>query len=265
MIIEKLVVKTGTQCSLCCEKCGEFNPYLTQKGMSFSLDDETLSRDVYKIAHCVERIKCVHVAGGEPFLHSDLFLFISYLSTINNIDRIEIVTNGTILPDDIFLQLLCVLKDKVNVLVSDYSASGIDNRHVIKSLREFGVPFKLLQDMVWKDKTNASYNPLDAKELRYIAENCTTYRKVSYFSLINGIITAHCPTAGSLLFYHNLHKTFPDTFFDLHEIPDNIVLSKLERLQSADAIPMCQYCLPSYIAKDCPAGLQLCEVHNNNL
>lgn len=34
MIVEKLVIKTGSTCTLKCEKCGEFNPYLKDKNRS---------------------------------------------------------------------------------------------------------------------------------------------------------------------------------------------------------------------------------------
>ena len=257
MVIEKLVVKTGTQCSLRCKKCGEFNPYLSQKGKGFSLSANELADDVFKIYQCIDRVKCVHVAGGEPLLHRDLFLFLSFLFGLNNIERVEIVTNGTIIPDAVTMHTLSVNKGKAIVLISDYSASGVDNRSVVNALEEAGVSYHLMSDMVWKDKSEASYKRLSEEELLLIANNCDTFRQASYFSLINGVVTAHCPTAGSLLYYHDLYEQCPDHYFDLRSVPDGEVRSELSKLLTNSALPMCQYCVPSYLAEKCPAGEQI--------
>lgn len=257
MIIEKLVVKTGSACTLKCEKCGEFNPYLGNKGKAFLVDAERLSRDVYKIAKAVDAINVVHVAGGEALLHKDIFLFLSYIYAIPNIDKIELVTNGTVVPDGIVLDLLMQLKSKIIVLISDYSASGVDNHVVIETFKKNKINYRVMRDMKWQDRSDISDKKLDEAELKYIAENCASYRKQPYFTLNNGIISAHCPTAGSILYYLDLYNECQGHYKDIRTISDEDMLMELKKINDADYLPMCSYCIPSWDVKYCQAGKQI--------
>ena len=254
-IIEKLVVKTGTACSLKCEKCGEYNPYFAQKGKIFCPGAKKLSEDVFRIANNVNMINIVHIAGGEPFIHDDIHLLISSLSYIPNIKKIEIVTNGTIIPDEITLSILASLKSKIIVLVSDYSASGINQEKLKKILKERGINHYINKDLIWKDKSNLTSK--NRNDLLYIANHCTAFRKKGYFSLIDGIVTAHCPTAGSLFYYLDLYSKFPDFMFNLYDIEEPKTLENLQNLDNMEYTPVCEYCVTSYEANDCPVGAQL--------
>lgn len=257
MIIEKLVVKTGTACTLRCEKCGEFNPYLASKGKAYMTSAEVLSQNVYKIAKAVEKIKSLQVAGGEAFIHKDLFLFLAYICTISNIDEIEIVTNGTIVPDAVTLDLLRNLGEKIVVLVSDYSVSGVDNYKMIETLKSNNINHRVMRDMRWMDRSDVSDKKLNEEELKYIAQNCVSYRKCPFFILNNGIVTAHCCTAGSIMYYLDLYEECQENFFDIQKIEEEDMLIALERINEVQFMQMCNYCIPSWDVKYCPAGKQI--------
>ena len=254
MIIKKLVVKTGTACSLRCVKCGEFNPYLGEK--RFDFNPETLSNDVFRIAKNVDRINVVHVAGGEPFLHKNLYLFLSYLSVIKNLDIIEVVTNGTIKPPEIMLELLSALEKRVVVIVSGYGGAGVNQEPVISALSEWGINHRINKDMVWKDKSDVSFKNCNANELPDIAKQCGSFRP-EYFSLINGIITAHCPTSGSILYYLSLYDKAEGFYFDIRKTDDKDLQRELEKLNVLNFTPMCNWCVPTNKARNCIAGEQI--------
>jgi polysaccharide pyruvyl transferase WcaK-like protein/organic radical activating enzyme len=254
-VIEKLVVKTGTACSLKCEKCGEFNPYLAQRGKSFCAGAKKLCGDVFRIANNVNMINTVHIAGGEPFIHDDIHLLISSLSYISKIKKIEIVTNGTIIPDEITLSLLASLNSKVIVLISDYGVSAGNKEKLLYILKEREINHHFHKGMVWKDKSDVSAK--NRKDLLYVSNNCTAFRKKGYFSLIDGMVTAHCPTAGSLFYYLDLCAKHPDFMFNLHDIDDSQISDNFEKLDNQEYSPACEYCVASYEAKDCTAGVQI--------
>jgi len=253
MIIKKLVVKTGTQCSLRCEKCGEFNPYLKKK---FTLTAKNMLQDIYPMLQSVDMIEVVHIAGGEPFLHKDLSEFLCCLATFPQVGKIEIVTNGTIIPEEITFCILKNLKEKIIVLVSDYSGAGVDNKALISSLKKNRINHKIHKDMIWKDKSDISFKNYTDEDLNDIAKNCSTFRK-DYFSLINGIITAHCPTAGSLLYYKDLYDNTADFFFNIRETYIKEIPKKLEKLNDFSYTPMCNYCVSTNKAENCIAGEQI--------
>jgi len=256
MEIKKLVIKTGTTCSLRCEKCGEFNPYLEDAGKSFILSAETLSKDVFRVLSAVDKIETVHIAGGEPFLRNDLFQLVAFLYCSPKIENIEIVTNGTVIPDEIVLSTLRWVGKKTMILVSDYSTAGIDNDKFLKLLDEASIRYRLLKDMVWKDKSDMTYKNVCEAGLLEIAEKCTTFRQ-NYFTLINGIITPHCPTSGSVLHYMSLHEKAETFFVNVRDCNDGELKSALLKLNDNKFTPMCNWCVPTYKAPDCLAGAQI--------
>lgn len=258
MNVKKLVVKTGSVCTLRCEKCGEFNPYYKQRGKAFSVEAQCLSDDVFKIANMVETIEILHIAGGEALLHKDLAQFLAFANSLNNIKSIELVSNGTIIPSNTVMNILeDTGRDKIKLLISDYGDSGVDNKSVIDFLKKSKVNFILMRDMVWKDKSDVTKKNLKEEELDYIADNCGTYRKEGYYTLIDGIISAHCPTAGSLMYYLDLYDDMEYEWFDLRNTQEHLILKKLKALDSQKGLAACKYCTPSYEALDIPAGVQI--------
>lgn len=255
MVIEKLVVKTGTACTLKCEKCGEFNPYLASKNKFYMISAEVLSKNVYKIAKAVEKIKSIQVAGGEAFLHKDLFL--AYICTIPNIEAVEIVTNGTIVPDAITLDLLRNFREKTVVLVSDYSDLGVNNSKVIETLQNNEIEHRVMRDMKWMDRSDVSDKKMDTDELEHIAQNCASYRKLPFYILNNGIITAHCCTAGSILYYLDIYEECEENYFNIEDVREEDMLAELEKINEVKFMKMCNYCIPSWNVKYCQAGKQI--------
>lgn len=256
MIINKMVVKTGSTCSLRCAKCGEFNPYLVKNGKSFSVTMEQLTKDVIKVAQAVESISLIDVAGGEALTHSNLYVFIQSIAQIENIKKIHIVSNGTIVPDKLMLDVLKKYADKVSIIISDYSKAGVNNTLTISTLKENGVKFQIIHDMVWVDKSDTQYKNYNKKDLEYIANHCSTFKKEPYYTLINGKLSAHCPTAGSLMYYLGLYEECAGEYIDIRdlEILDTNILKEMD---SHKILQACNYCVPSYLARECMAGEQL--------
>lgn len=257
MVIEKLVVKTGTACTLKCEKCGEFNPYLASKDKSYMISAEVLSKNIYKIAKAVEKIKLLQLTGGESLLHKDMFLLLAYICTIPNIEAVEMVTNGTVVPDAITLDLLRDFREKIEVLVSDYSGSGINNSKVIETLKNNKINHRVMRNMKWLDRSDVSDKKKNIEELEYIAQNCASYRKFPFYILNNGIITAHCCTAGSILYYLDIYEECKENYFNIEDVGEDDMLAELERINEVKFMQMCNYCIPSWDVKYCQAGKQI--------
>ena len=263
MIIKKLVVKTGSVCTLRCEKCGEFNPYYKQRGKAFSVEAERLSDDVFKIANMVEAIEVLHIAGGEALIHKDLAQFLAFANSLNNINSIELVSNGTIIPSNAVMNILeGAGRKKIKLLISDYSGSGVDNKSTIDFMKKSKVNFVLMRDMVWNDKSDVTKKNLRKEDFEYIADNCKTYRKEGYFTLIDGIISAHCPTAGSLMYYLDLYDGMEYAWFDLRNTKEDQILEKLMALDFQKNLAACDYCTPSFEASVIPAGVQITKINN---
>ncbi|MDD6827436.1 MAG: hypothetical protein PUE12_15285 [Oscillospiraceae bacterium] len=257
MIIEKLVIKTGSACSLKCEKCGEFNPYLSEKGKTYNIPASILVSDICKLCQTVEKIKMVHVAGGEALLHNDLNYFIEFIAKQDNIEKIEIISNGTVIPDEEMMNVLCKYISKVKVLISDYSSAGVNNFNTIDAFAQCGINYKVMKDMIWFDKSDTSRKALNDEELEQTAKKCSSFKLDTYFTLTDGIINAHCPTAGSLLYYLDLYDECVDAYADIRKLEVSELKEALYKLNSSRSLPMCRYCIPSCDAPKCEAGKQI--------
>lgn len=106
-----------TVCNLRCKNCLNFAPYI--KKQTFR-DIDYLKSDVDLLFDRVDHILLFHISGGEPFLYPEIEEFLSYIGDRyrERICRLEITTNGTILPPDDVCRTL--KKYGVGVVLDDY-------------------------------------------------------------------------------------------------------------------------------------------------
>lgn len=115
-VIPYLPVMITTRCTLRCEYCNNLMPYFEEKACDSTV--ESIIESVENIAIASGEILFLELVGGEPLLHKGLCEILSKLAMIENIGRLVIVTNGTVIPDKETTELL----KKYNFLirVSDY-------------------------------------------------------------------------------------------------------------------------------------------------
>ncbi len=113
--IKFLVFWVGTRCSLRCKNCGNLIPYVDQ----VSFDSAKILDNLAYICRQV-KIEKMQIQGGEPFTHKDIARIIDACAQIDHIEKIEISTNGTILPNEETLRVLAKYADKVTVRFSVY-------------------------------------------------------------------------------------------------------------------------------------------------
>ena len=107
----------STYCNLRCAACLNFTPYIKKFE---ERDWSDLLEDLKLFFSCVDYIETFHVSGGEPLLYSRISDLLRFIAE-NYGDRIyslETVTNGTVVPNEDFLQ---VLHDfPITITVDDY-------------------------------------------------------------------------------------------------------------------------------------------------
>jgi len=119
--IPYLVISIGQACNLKCRDCGILSPYAPQSALLY--DISSIINDLSIIAKNCDTIDRLQIQGGEPFLHPNLVDLLDSLLEqkpfINCIKKIEIATNGTIVPASNVLERMC--NDKLFVRISNYS------------------------------------------------------------------------------------------------------------------------------------------------
>ncbi len=117
--LKRTTFKITTKCTLKCELCQAFIPYLKEhKDTSLEQCCQILER----YFALVDSVGTFSATGGEPFIHPQLALIMQeifkYKEQITG--NIDIVTNGTLAISDELLETLAKHKDKARVIISNY-------------------------------------------------------------------------------------------------------------------------------------------------
>lgn len=154
-----------THCSLNCRNCNMFMNYY-DKSQKFRMDLEEFQTNVYSLFEVADFCYQFTILGGEPLLNNDLRNMVSWLGDnySKKIGRIDVVTNGTIIPD---MELLEVCKKyNVGFSISDYGETVAYKQKIteIKAcFDKWDIKYEHNPDMTWKD----FYFPRDSQKAVY--------------------------------------------------------------------------------------------------
>lgn len=105
------------RCNLKCKLCGAYSPYYSPTP---HWEYDHLSESIARYFNVVDYVGKLTLSGGEPFLHPQLAQLVNFISGyIDRIGTLEIITNGTVLPDEKTLKSLSFSK-KVSLIVDNY-------------------------------------------------------------------------------------------------------------------------------------------------
>lgn len=134
--IKFLVLWVGTTCTLRCESCCNLIPYC--KNTFFNT--QTIIENLKYITRYVE-IEKMQIQGGEPLLHKELDVIIRGIMDLP-IWRIDIASNGTIVPSEKVLFSLKELGKRASFHISNYvCVEENDKDNVERAVRDFGIEF----------------------------------------------------------------------------------------------------------------------------
>ena len=125
------------KCNLRCKHCCTGAPY--------AKDSEHLPLDnlEYAIGRCFEVVKYIRkfsFTGGEPLLRTDLDCLINkVLLHKEQFDVFEIVTNGTIVPDERVVDVISQNSDKMYVMIDRYGELSINADKAYDIFRSSGI------------------------------------------------------------------------------------------------------------------------------
>lgn len=109
-------------------------PYV--KGIHYPVDE--CIKPVKRLAGIVDEIEKITVQGGEPFLHPRFTEICYEICSIDNVKKINIVTNGTIVPTEKFFTTLMPCKTKIQLSVSDYGKLNYQLDALQKACSQWG-------------------------------------------------------------------------------------------------------------------------------
>lgn len=150
-VLSKIDTVITTKCTLRCQHCNMFISCM-DKHEDITVEELKGNFDVF--FKSVDYVYEYTLLGGEPFLHSEIGEIIKYLGEKyrENIGKINIITNGTVVPSPETLDVL--QKYGVMVNISDYT-KVIPYEKILKEVEktfgDYGIDYYTIPNNVWKD------------------------------------------------------------------------------------------------------------------
>ena len=241
------VYMTNSQCTLRCKECHTYIPYFSQD-MQYMVDFETFKIEIDKLLKSLDIIPSFRFQGGETLLVKDLAKMVEYACSKKQIQHIQIIANGTVVPS---AELIEAMKNpKVLLSLSDYSCNEeLRNRlkydEIIKLCEAKGVNVKhwlTKAGDLWVGRNYIKDNDKIDKELaikNLAVCHCSNSPKVIMFYRGKLYI---CPPA---VYLANANPNFnipEDEVIDVVNTPSKQLTQKINKLFSKEYYTLCGRC-----------------------
>lgn len=233
--LELLEFHIVEHCNLNCKSCVHFSPLADEE----FLDIETFKSDIKRMSKLTNGyVEKINIFGGEPLLHPDLINFLKIPRKFFEKSRIQLVTNGILLPsqNDEFWEICH--ENSIIISMTNYPIN-INHDLINEKANEFNVKIESFSG----DKKNSQWHfPLDLdgnqdKILNFKkcqeANHCSNVYKGKFFI---------CPIASNMRHFNK--------FFNKHVLiteKDYIDIYEVENIEeifmfSSKPSPICSYC-----------------------
>jgi organic radical activating enzyme len=250
MNIRRTTLVITQKCTLKCKLCLAFMPYYKNPThMPYDVVCNVID-NYFKI---VDNVKIFSITGGEPLLHPNLVdilrKIIEYSDKIE--DKIDIVTNGTIMFSNELIEFLEKNKNKMRVILSDYGcklSKKIEN--ISRELTKANIPYRIQNYSSdsdiwtyngWVDFTDHSLKHRTENELIEQGKKCI-FRLGHYYVINDGEL--HPCSRQYWRMHENIIPKDDYWYIDLKQRKMNIQKEekKLQCLEEKIYLNSCAYC-----------------------
>lgn len=156
------------RCSLNCRACNNLMPLVRDKR---DYDKDKLLSYAGKLTDALDVLVSATIIGGEAFLYGGLPEIISGLSSFEKITKVEVVTNGTMIPREPALAAMAA-SPKVHVTISEYPGVRQKMAELTALFAERGIPCDIGNFTEWRDMGGVSRRGRTAGEIRRVFRDC---------------------------------------------------------------------------------------------
>ena len=241
--LDQIYLNITTKCSLRCRDCSVFIPYVKEK---CNYDSTTVMKDFYSVLNCLEHIRIVNFYGGEPLLHPELAKMIRMLKDETRIERISIITNGTILPNE---ELLDVLEHDKRTLIriSDYGELSTKLSAIEEAFSSRKIAYEISNYTYWDSPSviapcNDTEEELQRKFQLCTATNCAILLNRKFYRCI----TASAVNNMGVFPYSESNCVDIGKYEDSEKELKDKLNEYLERPRNKKYFDACRYCSGMY-------------------
>lgn len=237
-IIPYVEVVLTTFCNLKCKGCSALMEYYKKRD-NYEVKD--IIKSIQRLVDSCDSIKHLRLLGGEPLCYPELYDVIAYLKKQEKINRIAIVTNGTLLIKDD--RIIDLLKDdkRFYFSISNYGSVSKNYDDLIKQLEDNNIDYVPMRvNYEWIDYGN--FDKRNRKKKDLIKQYCYCTHRVR--SLLNGKLFQcyRCSHSTNLKLVPLVEKDYIDLFDDSISIKD--LRKRLYKFMYGyiEYIESCDYC-----------------------
>lgn len=238
---------TNTQCTLRCKECHTYIPYFNAQS-HFMVDFDTFKKELDKLLKCLDIIVSFRFQGGETLLTKDLHKMVKYACSKKQIQHIQIISNGTIIPSQ---ELIDAMKNpKVILSLSDYSCienikEKLKYEEILKLCSDNGVNAKhwlTKKGDMWVGRNLINNNNICDKELSVKNFNqCFCFNNPKVFLFAKGKLHI-CPPSVYLYLNKKDFKFPEDEIIDVINTKEKILTKQIYALMSKKYFCLCSRC-----------------------
>lgn len=155
------------RCSLNCADCNNLIPHIRDRR---DYGAGALLEQMSRLMGGIDSLVVGSVIGGEPFLYPELAGLIRGLRRHDRIERLELVTNGTLIPRAELVDVLA--RNQVHVVISDYGPLSPVLRELRKIFEAGGVSHDVAAFNDWYDMGNLAKRGRNDADLGITFTNC---------------------------------------------------------------------------------------------
>lgn len=183
------------RCTLRCKDCSNLMQYYCKPR---NLDIDELIETIRKILNRIDRLHDLRILGGEPFINLDFVRLIDQFVSEKKIDRITILSNGSIFPNRDVLEKL--RHAKVILRFSDYGELSRKLERWVCWCKEEHIRYQVAKTDVWQDMGNLERHNYSEHRLRDIYGNCECRNTPTVFGnrLFNCAYAANASNLGAI-------------------------------------------------------------------
>jgi hypothetical protein len=165
----------GTSCTLRCKDCSNLMQHYRNPKL---YNTAQILQDVNLLLNSVDYVHTVGILGGEPLLHPEIDKIVEYLLNQKKVQAIEVITNGTLIPDK---ALLSVMRNRrASLVVSDYPKYSRAVADIKKRCQEYSVRCTVLRINAWRKYGGLELRHRTPEILKKVFRGCRSFHCRSF-------------------------------------------------------------------------------------
>lgn len=223
------------RCSLKCRDCSNLMQYYDQP-QNAGIEEIVQSIDAF--CAVVDDIHEFRVIGGEPFMNKQYPVIIRHLIEKQNVHRIVIYTNGTIVPRG--EQLESLRHEKVMILLTDYGPLSPKSTELINLMKQNGIGYFARPADGWSECSSIMPHHRDEAAQKELFTSCCAK---NLYTLSEGKLY-RCPFVANAVRLGAI-PDFPGDqvdIFSLSHVGRDEIRHQIDRLADVDYLKSCDFC-----------------------